>query len=411
MIIFPFFVILFIGDTMERIIMHIDVNNAFLSWTALYLLEQGYQTDIRNIEAIIAGDPKKRSGIVLAKSTPAKRKGIKTAETIYEAKRKCPNLKIFKPTYEMYKRKSEELFNLLKTYTPDIEKASVDEGYLDYGKIKNIYGDELEFAKKIQKQIKEELGFTVNIGIANNKLCAKMASDFSKPNKIHTLYKHEIKQKMYPLPIEDLFGVGKQTAQKLRYLNINKIEDLAKKDEYSLRKLFKNQAKHLIEIANGIDNSKVDSSIYIPKGISHELTLKEDAISKQELYQHLRTLSEMVSKRIRKENKYAKVICVILKDNNFKRYSHQKKLKNQVNSYNEIYNYSKEILNEFYKNEKIRLIGIRLDDLTEEKTYQTSLFDKHSEKDEKIDKIIDQINDKYGKQVLKRASNIDNNKF
>ena len=396
---------------MERIIMHIDVNNAFLSWTALYLLEQGYQTDIRNIEAIIAGDPKKRSGIVLAKSTPAKRKGIKTAETIYEAKRKCPNLKIFKPTYEMYKRKSEELFNLLKTYIPDIEKASVDEGYLDYGKIKNIYGDELEFAKKIQKQIKEELGFTVNIGIANNKLCAKMASDFSKPNKIHTLYKHEIKQKMYPLPIEDLFGVGKQTAQKLRYLNINKIEDLAKKDEYSLRKLFKNQAKHLIEIANGIDNSKVDSSIYIPKGISHELTLKEDATSKQELYQHLRTLSEMVSKRIRKENKYAKVICVILKDNNFKRYSHQKKLKNQVNSYNEIYNYSKEILNEFYKNEKIRLIGIRLDDLTEEKTYQTSLFDKHSEKDEKIDKIIDQINDKYGKQVLKRASNIDNDKF
>mgnify|MGYP004564265195 FL=1 len=396
---------------MERIIMHIDVNNAFLSWTALYLLEQGYQTDIRNIEAIIAGDPKKRSGIVLAKSTPAKRKGIKTAETIYEAKRKCPNLKIFKPTYEMYKRKSEELFNLLKTYTPDIEKASVDEGYLDYGKIKNIYGDELEFAKKIQKQIKEELGFTVNIGIANNKLCAKMASDFSKPNKIHTLYKHEIKQKMYPLPIEDLFGVGKQTAQKLRYLNINKIEDLAKKDEYSLRKLFKNQAKHLIEIANGIDNSKVDSSIYIPKGISHELTLKEDATSKQELYQHLRTLSEMVSKRIRKENKYAKVICVILKDNNFKRYSHQKKLKNQVNSYNEIYNYSKEILNEFYKNEKIRLIGIRLDDLTEEKTYQTSLFDQHSEKDEKIDIIIDQINDKYGKQLLKRASNIDNNKF
>lgn len=396
---------------MERIIMHIDVNNAFLSWTALYLLEQGYQTDIRNIEAIIAGDPKKRSGIVLAKSTPAKIKGIKTAETIYEAKRKCPNLKIFKPTYEMYKRKSEELFNLLKTYTPDIEKASVDEGYLDYGKIKNIYGDELEFAKKIQEQIKQELGFTVNIGIANNKLCAKMASDFSKPNKIHTLYKHEIKQKMYPLPIEDLFGVGKQTAQKLRYLNINKIEDLANKDEYFLRKIFKNQAKHLIEIANGIDNSEVDSSIYIPKGISHELTLKEDTTSKQELYKHLRTLSEMISKRIRKENKYAKVICIILKDNNFKRYSHQKKLKNQVNSYNEIYNYSKEILNEFYKNEKIRLIGIRLDDLTEAKTYQTSLFDQHSEKDEKIDIIIDQINDKYGKQLLKRASNIDNNKF
>lgn len=396
---------------MERIIMHIDVNNAFLSWTALYLLEQGYQTDIRNIEAIIAGDPKKRSGIVLAKSTPAKRKGVKTAETIYEAKRKCPNLKIFKPTYEMYKRKSEELFKILKSYTPDIEKASIDEGYLDYGKIKNIYGNELEFAKKLQNQIKEELGFTVNIGIANNKLCAKMASDFTKPNRVHTLYKNEIKQKMYTLPIENLFGVGKQTAEKLKYLNIKTIKDLATKDEYSLRKIFKNQAKHLIEIANGIDNSEVDSSEYKPKGISHELTLKEDTTSKQELYKYLRILSEMVSKRIRKENKYAKVICVILKDNKFKRYSHQKKLKNQVNSYNEIYNYSKEILNEFYKNEKIRLIGIRLDDLKEEKTYQTSLFDKESEKDEKIDKIIDQINDKYGKPVLKRASNIDNNKF
>ena len=396
---------------MERIIMHIDVNNAFLSWTALYLLEQGYQTDIRNIEAIIAGDPKKRSGIVLAKSTPAKRKGVKTAETIYEAKRKCPNLKIFKPTYEMYKRKSEELFKILKSYTPDIEKASIDESYLDYGKIKNIYGNELEFAKKLQNQIKEELGFTVNIGIANNKLCAKMASDFTKPNRIHTLYKNEIKQKMYTLPIENLFGVGKQTAEKLKYLNIKTIKDLATKDEYSLRKIFKNQAKHLIEIANGIDNSEVDSSEYKPKGISHELTLKEDTTSKQELYKYLRILSEMVSKRIRKENKYAKVICVILKDNKFKRYSHQKKLKNQVNSYNEIYNYSKEILNEFYKNEKIRLIGIRLDDLKEEKTYQTSLFDKEPEKDEKIDKIIDQINDKYGKPVLKRASNIDNNKF
>lgn len=396
---------------MERIIMHIDVNNAFLSWTALYLLEQGYQTDIRNIEAIIAGDPKKRSGIVLAKSTPAKRKGVKTAETIYEAKRKCPNLKIFKPTYEMYKRKSEELFKILKSYTPDIEKASIDEGYLDYGKIKNIYGNELEFAKKLQNQIKEELGFTVNIGIANNKLCAKMASDFTKPNRIHTLYKNEIKQKMYTLPIENLFGVGKQTAEKLKYLNIKTIKDLAIKDEYSLRKIFKSQAKHLIEIANGIDNSEVDSSEYKPKGISHELTLKEDTTSKQELYKYLRILSEMVSKRIRKENKYAKVICVILKDNKFKRYSHQKKLKNQVNSYNEIYNYSKEILNEFYKNEKIRLIGIRLDDLKEEKTYQTSLFDKEPEKDEKIDKIIDQINDKYGKPVLKRASNIDNNKF
>lgn len=395
---------------MEKIIMHIDVNNAFLSWTALELLKQGYPQDIRTIEAIIAGDPKKRTGIVLAKSTPAKHKGIKTADTIYEAKRKCPNLKIYKPTHETYKIKSEELFNLLKTYTQDLEVASIDECYLDYTNIKNIYGDELKFAQKIQKQINDELGFTVNIGIANNKLCAKMASDFSKPYKIHTLYQNEIQQKMYPLPIEKLFGVGKQTADKLKYLNIKTIENLAKANEYNLKKIFKNQAKHLIEIANGIDNTEVNPATNIPKGISHELTLPQDISNKQELHKYLKILSEMTSKRIKKENKYAKVICIILKNNNFKRYSHQKKLKNPINNEKEIYQNSKELLEQIYNNEPIRLIGIRLDNLQTKKPYQTSLFDKEPKKIEQIDQVIEQINKKYGKQVLKIASNIEKTK-
>ena len=254
---------------MERIIMHIDVNNAFLSWTALDLLEKGYPIDIRTIEAIIGGDETRRSGIVLAKSFPAKAKGVVTAETIYSAKRKCPNIKIYSPNYKIYKQKSNSLFNLLLKYTPDIEIASIDECYLDYGKVKRLYGDEKEFAKRIQKEINEELGFTINIGIANNKLCAKMASDFSKPNKIHTLYDYEVKEKMYPLPIEDLFGVGKQTSKKLRELGINTIGDLANKQEQNLRRIFKNQAIYLIRIANGIDNSEVDGSRFIPKGISH----------------------------------------------------------------------------------------------------------------------------------------------
>lgn len=395
---------------MEKIIMHIDVNNAFLSWTALELLKQGYPQDIRTIEAIIAGDPKKRTGIVLAKSTPAKHKGIKTADTIYEAKRKCPNLKIYKPTHETYKIKSEELFNLLKTYTQDLEVASIDECYLDYTNIKNIYGDELKFAQKIQKQINDELGFTVNIGIANNKLCAKMASDFTKPYKIHTLYQNEIQQKMYPLPIEKLFGVGKQTADKLKYLNIKTIENLAKANEYNLKKIFKNQAKHLIEIANGIDNTEVNPATNIPKGISHELTLPQDISNKQELHKYLKILSEMTSKRIKKENKYAKVICIILKNNNFKRYSHQKKLKNPINNEKEIYQNSKELLEQIYNNEPIRLIGIRLDNLQTKKPYQTSLFDKEPKKIEQIDQVIEQINKKYGKQVLKIASNIEKTK-
>ena len=389
--------------------MHIDVNNAFLSWTAIYLLERGYKEDIRNTYAIIGGDEKRRAGIVLAKSTPAKKKGIKTAETIYEAKRKCPNLKVFPPNYDFYKQKSKELFTLLSNYTPDIEKASVDECYLDYTKVQKLYGDPIKFAEKIQKEINNKLGFTVNIGIAENKLCAKMASDFSKPNKIHTLYQYEIKEKMFPLPIEDLFGVGKQTAEKLKFLGIKTIEDLALQQEYNLKKIFKNQAKHLIEIANGKDEDEVDSARQSPKGISNEITLSEDITNKKDLCKKLSILSEMVSKRIRKENKYAKVVCIILKDNHFRRYSHQKKLKNPINTYEDIYKYSKQILEEFYQNEPIRLIGIRLDDLTEIKNIQTSLFEKTSDLDkgEKLEQIMDKINNKYGKEVLKRASNIE----
>lgn len=394
---------------MKRLIMHIDVNNAFLSWTAIYLLERGYKEDIRNTYAIIGGDEKRRAGIVLAKSTPAKKKGIKTAETIYEAKRKCPNLKVFPPNYDFYKQKSKELFTLLSNYTPDIEKASVDECYLDYTKVQKLYGDPIKFAEKIQKEINNKLGFTVNIGIAENKLCAKMASDFSKPNKIHTLYQYEIKEKMFPLPIEDLFGVGKQTAEKLKFLGIKTIEDLANQQEYNLKKIFKNQAKHLIEIANGKDEDEVDSARQSPKGISNEITLSEDITNKKDLCKKLSILSEMVSKRIRKENKYAKVVCIILKDNHFRRYSHQKKLKNPINTYEDIYKYSKQILEEFYQNEPIRLIGIRLDDLTEIKNIQTSLFEKTSDLDkgEKLEQIMDKINNKYGKEVLKRASNIE----
>ena len=393
---------------MKRIIMHIDVNNAFLSWTALELLKNGYPIDIREICAIIGGDEKRRAGIVLAKSTPCKKLGIKTAETIYSAKRKCPSLKVFPPDYHMYQKRSKELFSLLYEYTPDIEIASVDECYLDYGRVKKLYGDEILFAKKIRKEVNEKLGFTINIGIANNKLCAKMASDFEKPNKIHTLYNYEIKEKMFPLAIEELFTVGKSTSEKLRALGIETIGDLANRKEYELRKIFKNQSIYLINIANGIDESSVDSSLFVPKGISNEVTLSSDVNTKKELNIYLKKLSLKVSERLRNEGKKAKVICIILKDSDFRRYSHQKKLKNAISGFEKIYNYSKEVLSEFYNGEKVRLIGIRLDDLVLKQSYQTSLFDNYEEKkDEKIDEVLDKINSKYGKEVLKRASFIE----
>ncbi len=390
---------------MEKIIFHIDVNNAFLSWTAIDLLNKGYKEDIRNIVSVIGGDEKTRNGIVLSKSTPAKKYGIKTAETLYSARKKYKDVKVFPADHKYYSIMSKKLFKLLSNYSPDIEVASIDECYLDYGKIKNLYGDELKFAYMLKDKIRSDLGFTVNIGIANNKLCAKMASDFEKPDKVHTLYTSEIKDKMWPLPIEDLFGIGRSSAQRLKEIGINTIGELANININKIEKIFKNQSKHVIEIANGIDDSELEL-FWEAKGISNEITLPKDERNIEVLNEKLLMLSEMVSKRLRKEGKYANTICVILKDNNFIRKSHQRSLKNPTNITNEIYITSKEILREFYKGEGIRLIGLRLDNLSIKENYQINLFENIEEKnkDEKIDRIIDEINDKLGNNTITKAS-------
>ena len=400
---------------MERIVMHIDVNNAFLSWTAIYLLNNGSKYDIRESYAVIGGDETTRSGIVLAKSTPAKRLGIVTGETLYSARKKCRVLKTYPPNFKFYQEMSNKMFRLISQYTPDIEIASVDECYLEYTKIKSMQGAPLEFAKKLQKEILDELKFTVNIGIANNKLCAKMASDFTKPYKIHTLYDHEIKEKMWPLKVGELFGIGKKTVPKLNRLNIFTIKDLATTTPEILYPYFKNQSALMINWANGIDNSLVISEKREPKGIGNEITLNHDINNIEELNNNLLFLSEKVGMRIRKQNKYASVIVVILKDNKFKKFSHQKKLETPTNSTEEIYRISKKILTEMYKEEKIRLIGVRLDNLTDKKIKQVTIFDDINEEQKNIDEVIDQVNNKYG-NILKKASLInkkykDNKKY
>ncbi len=389
---------------MERIIFHIDVNNAFLSWTAIDLLNQGYKYDIRDSYAVIGGDPMMRKGIVLAKSNACKKLGIYTSMTLYEAKKKCPVLKVYPPNYKFYSEMSNKLFNLLSKYTPDIEIASIDECYLDYGKVKKLYGNEYEFAIKLQKEIYDTLKFTVNIGIANNKLCAKMASDFSKPNKIHTLYSNEVETKMYPLPINDLFMIGKKTSEKLINLGIKTIGDLANFPYDKLHPYFKNQTSFLINQARGIDNSIVDSETFIPKGISNEITLEKDITIKEELYPYLMSLCESVSIRLRRQKKYATVIGVILKDNYFKRKSHQRKLVNATNVTSDIYKNAKEILDEMWNDEKIRLIGVRLDKLVDNVMYQASLFDIDNNEESKVDTVIDSLKQKYGNKIITKAS-------
>lgn len=391
---------------MKRIIMHIDVNNAFLSWTAVKLLYDGAKIDIRKIEAVIGGDEQARHGVVLAKSPIAKSRGVKTSDTLMIARRKCNNLKIYPPDYKWYKFISNKLFELIRRYTNEIEIISIDECFLDYTSIYNIYGDPIKFAYHLKSEIYKTFGFTVNIGIANNKLCAKMASDFTKPNRVHTLFEEEIKRKMYPLDVGELYGVGKKTTLKLKSININTVEDLALANIDELSKYFKNQASVLIDKAKGIDNSLVNSKKEEPKGISNSETFSYNLKSLDDILVKLHVLIENVCISLRKQGKYAKTVGVTLRDKSFKTKSHQKKLKNATNNTKEIYDVAKYLVSELWDLEPIRLIGVSLTNLTSNNNYQISIFEDINDKEANIelDKIIDDLKNTYGSKIIVKAS-------
>lgn len=391
----------------ERIIFHIDVNNAFLSWTAVQLLEEGYNIDIRTIPAIIAGDESKRHGIVLAKSPIAKKYGIVTSETIYQAKMKCPNLKIFSPNHEIYQRKSKQLMNYLKTFTPIMEQFSIDECFLDMTGTKYLYTNHLELAYKIKDEIKEKFGFTVNVGIGNNKLCAKMASDFEKPDKVHTLLKSEIKEKLWPLPVNDLFMCGKKTSIELNKMNIYTIKDLAEYDFQKLEKKFKSQAKYLKQAAWGIDESKVEERKDKRQSISTTRTLPHDEENKEKLKEVLFVQTEDVCRQLREQNLYASTIAIIYKDKYFKSTTVQEQLENATDNTKEILKKINSLFEKSYNNMPVRLIGVRLANLTKFKNTQVSIFDTeidNDSKEESIQKTVDKINKKFGSSLIMPAS-------
>lgn len=342
---------------MERQILHIDVNNAFLSWTAIEMLKEGYSIDIRNIPAIIGGDESRRAGIVLAKSMKAKQCGIVTAETIYQAKKKCPNLKVFSGLkYKKYKEYSNKLYNLLLEYTDKIERYSIDECFLDLtGYL--MKSTLIDKANEISKRVKEELGFTVNIGVAHNKLLAKMASDFTKPDKVHTLFENEIETKMWNLPISELFMLGKKSVPKLNNMGIKMIGDLAKYDKQILIKKFGKHGGLMWEYANGIDEEEVHCKFELPKSIGNSITLPADTANIEEIEKVLLVLTENVTYRLRKYDLLANVVNVQLRTKDFKDFSHQKKLDFSTSNTKEIYKTVKELINELYKKRNIYKIS------------------------------------------------------
>ena len=396
---------------MERIILHIDVNSAFLSWSAIKLLREGYPKDIRNEVAVIAGDPSKRHGVIVAASVPAKKLGIKAPTNLYEARKIYRDLIVVKPEHKFYKYCSNLLINYLKSLFDKVEQFSIDECFIDYTEMKKIYGDEVKYATFLKDSIYKKFGFTVNIGIGNNKLCAKMASDFEKPNKVHTLYLNEFQKKVWDKDISELFMAGKSSCEKLRKLGINTIKDLATFDENILISKLKSHGKLLHEYANGIDNSPINIDSYDEvKSIGYSKTLEFSTDDKNIIYDNLKRFSRDIEIKLKKRKLYANVITVTIRDDYFKTVNHQEKLLNSIYKYEDIYERGKMLFNKLWDDEKIRLIGLSVSDLASENNYQLSLFENSKQINNKTtDDLIDKLNNTLGENVIFKGNKLERN--
>lgn len=394
---------------MNQIIFHIDVNSAYLSWTALQRLSEGAATDLRLIPSIIGGDMEKRHGVVLAKSVPAKAYGIVTGEPVVNAFRKCPNLIMDSPDHEMYERRSHTLMEFLRNICPDIEQTSVDECYMDYTPIAGFYDSPEAAAHSIKDEVHARFGFTVNVGISDRKVLAKMASDFKKPNLVHTLYSHEIADKLWPLPVSSLFMCGRSSVECLRKLGILTIGDLAAEDSNIIHSHLKSHGVLLQKFARGLDDSPVISEPVKHKGVGNSVTLAKDVTDRAQACRVLLSLAESVGSRLRTSHETAALICTEIKYSNFRSVSHQTVLPAPTASNDTIYQTAMALFDELWDLGPIRLLGIRASKLQpEDEPMQLSLFDldmtQSSEKQQKLDAALDAIRSRYGSDAVMRGS-------
>ena len=399
------------GQKMSRLIFHIDVNSAFLSWESARRVKQGL-SDLRDIPACIGGDPKKRTGIVVAKSIPAKKYGITTGEPVAMALRKCPELVIVKSDFELYIKCSRAFKEICASYAPVMESFSIDEVFLDMTGTSLIYPDPIKTAHEIKDKIRDELGFTVNVGISTNKLLAKMASDFEKPDKVHTLFPEEIPTKMWPLSVRDLLFLGKAFEKKLTEAGIRTIGDMAHVSESEIQALLGNKAGHqLHQYALGIDESPVKAKPEEAKGFSVETTFNDDIVSVEQVLPILLEQCDVVTTRMRRKGKKCTSVSVTFRTLDFKNKSHQTPLSNATDMTDEIFRNAKKLFTESWKGEPLRLIGVALTNLTDESFEQLSLFEDNEKKERhrKLDATMDEIRQKFGNDKITRASIMNSN--
>ncbi len=393
---------------MRRLIFHIDVNSAFLSWTAAALVKAG-KPDIREVPSAIGGDRERRAGIILAKSIPAKKYGVTTGEPIGLALKKCPNLLIFPPDFKLYAENSRAFMKICANYSPLIEQYSIDECFLDMSGMELLFADPLQAAHEIRQKIKDELGFTVNIGVGENKLLAKMASDFSKPDKVHTLFLSEIEQKMWPLPIGDLLYVGPAIASKLQRVGIRTIGDVVRYQLKTLQSILGDKAgEQLFNYVRGQDESPVLGQPSDIKCLSISTTLPNDILSMELAFPVICALAESLTYRLRRAGKMAGTISVTVRGNDFKDRSHQRRLNEPTDITKEIIALAKELLRELWDEKlPIRLLGISLGHLTAGVIKPALFPDEKREKARRLDAAVDALKDKYGAKSIYLGSAAD----
>lgn len=393
----------------KRVIFHVDANSAFLSWSAAYRVKVlGESTDLRDVPSVVAGEKESRHGIVLAKSIPAKKYGIQTGEPLFKALEKCPDLVVIPPDYGLYVESSRHFVQMLRQFSPKVEQYSIDEAWVDMSGTERLWGSPLLAAEQMRKRIYEELGFTVNIGISSNKLLAKMAGDFEKPNKIHTLFPEEMTEKFFPLPVWDLFLVGPATARKLKLMGIYTIGDLAGADATLLRRRLGKHGETIWHFANGRNAEAVTPEPAENKGYGNSVTTPTDVVTKDHAHQVLLGLCETVGMRMRRDGKCGGCLSIHLRTNDFTHFSHQSKLSGATNITGEIFREACRIFDEAWDGvTPLRQLGVQMTQIVGEPYQQFDLFSGVSpqqyEKKLRLDETVDALRDRFGEAVIRRA--------
>lgn len=387
-------------------ICHMDVNSAYLSWEAAYRRSLGEEGDIRALPSAIGGDKKSRHGIILAKSASAKERGVKTGETIVSARTKCPELLLYSPDYALYKHASDAFNNLLREYTPLVERYSIDESFIDL----SFAGENvIALCQEIRMRIEKELGFSVNVGISQNKVLAKMASELHNQKSIETLYPDELAEKLWPLPVGEMFMIGRRMRARLAKLGIYTIGDLARADEAELLYQFGKYGVMIRNFASGEKGAPVSAHIPEEKSIGNSTTFPFDLEGAREIDEALLSLAETVAKRLRNKRKAALKMAVHYRDTNLDVMRKERVLTKSVHETEDLHREAVRLLHTFWSGERIRSLGITVGALENHEHESMDVFTwKRTYVKDTVGLTIDALRVRYGDESVFRACFLEN---